>query len=647
MERKNPFFSTIAEKSIPVTLPLTANNLAIIGYSNRLESKNKPLTTLSVLIEDGVTRLQAKQVILKTTKEGISTTFYPNLGAFWATIKDKQLKDVMAGYSFTSTTFFEDLQASMKSASDYDFIVFPVAVDNGGDTYFILNETEQKDSYGTPYLIGRKARTILEGDISTNVPAGYGITAFLKVYKVLCKVISYFGYTLSDDEMFTSSFKNLCFLNNCADVAVLNNLNYAQLVPDVKVQDLLDVIRTKFCCEFIPDEVTKIIEIRFFKDQVAGPVSVDLTAQRVGLFEYDLQTFKQIVLTQETGLENASVEEPTMEKFMKKYNKIGALNESEWNNIDIVSRYDAVLRLAQGMFYTVEYNGTTARAVAASSVFFNYDKGDDLVKQEILLKDTAAPIVEVKDSLMPFVGSILNLNTAIKDKTEKTKNESNKNIMLCFGKFKTINTLQAAYGNPFNYDYEGQKDGEYSLQTWGEDGIFHRFYKEMDVFYRHSNIIVQAEMLLSEDKKSSVSEIKPILINNQVFLPDTIAFTVGRKMPKACIFRTIKNYEPYDIEKEQSIPTIITNHTSPLYFWQYQDGSSLPPANVSDEYTFRFVGTPFIPTIAPTEEQYLESLSGAQYYKSTIDIIVEHYIQGTLVDDYMGTIEYWYIVGKK
>lgn len=651
LERKNPFFSKIGEKSIPVTLPITPNNLKIIGY-NKLDSKNKPVTSLDVLIEDGVTRLFAKQVIHKTSKEGISTTFYPNIGAFWTKIKDKKLKDVMTQYSYTSSSLMTDLQNSMKSTSTYDFVVFPVACNNGSDDYFILNQTENVDSGGTPYLIGRKSRTIKEGDKDTVVPINYGITPFLRLHSALSMVVSHFGYTINNNFLSGSAFKNLCILNNSADTVVINRIEYSQIVPNISIQDLLDVIRTTFGCEFIPDEANKTISISFFKDQLSHIPSIDLSGVKAGEFDYDLPSFSQLVINQDASLENAAPETDTLEKFIDKYKSVGAVNEDEWADQAIVSRYSAVLRLAEGRFYAIEFDGINTRREPVSSSFFNYNKGGDLTSLEIQLKNTAVPVVQVGSTLMPFVGNILHVNTAIKEKSGETKEEkkdSSKFAMLCFAKFGTIGNLLNSYGSPFNYDNKGVRDGDYSLQTWGLDGIFHRFYKQMDSFYRHSNMIVSVDILLTEAQKNNVSEIQPLLIKNQLLLPDTIAFTIGRRLQKKCLFRTVKFYEPYNLPEEQSIPSLITDHTSSIFFWEYNDDSAVvvPPTHGLYEYIFRLNGEIVQPVASPTAQQYADSQDGVKFFENSVSIIVEHYVMSNFYDEVERTLTYWYTVAAK
>jgi len=651
LDRKNPFFSKVGEKSIPITLPLTANNQRIIGY-NKIDAKNKPMASLDVLIEDGVTRLFAKQVIHKTSKEGISTTFYPNIGAFWTTIKDKKLKDVMSGYSYSSATLMTDLQLSMKVTSSFDFIVFPVACNNGNDTYFILNETTNTESEGTPYLKGRQARTITEGDKNTEVPAGYGLTPFLRLHKLLEKAVTYFGYTLTNNFLANEHFASLCLLNNCADIVVINRIDYSQLVPNITVQDLLDLIRGKFGCEFIPNEVTKTISISFFKEQLSSLPTTDLSEEKVSEFENDFPSFSQVVLSQDTSIENAAAETESLEKFLEKYVSVGAVNEEQWIDPAIVSRYNAVLRLAEGRFYSIEFDGINTRKEPVSSVFFNYNKGGDIAPQEIVLKDTAVPVVDVNNMLMPFVGNILHLNTAIKEKSGETKEEkkdSSKYAMLCFAKFNSEGSLHTCYGTPFNYTNRGIRDGDYNLQTWGPDGIFHRFYKEMDSFYRHSNIILMADILLSEGQKNTVSEIKPVLINNQLLLPDTISYTLGKRIQKQCIFRTIKLYEPYNIAQEQAIPVLITDHSSAIYFWEYKDNSAsvVPTSGGLDEYIFRLNGNIDQPSLPPNEQQYQDSQQGTVFYLSQVAIVIEHYVMSNLTDEIPASIDYWYTVALK
>ncbi len=648
MERTNPFFSQVAEKSIPITLPATPNNLRITGYYS-LESKNKPVISIDVLIEDGVTRLAAKQVIHKINKEGISTTFYLKVGAFWTKIKDKKLKDVMSQYSYNSSTLILDLQNSMKVTSNYDFVVFPVACNNGNDDYFILNETENVDAGGTTYLIGRKSRTISEGGKDTVVPINYGITPFLRLGSVLSKVISHFGYSIENNFLLEGEFFNLFLLNNCADTVTINRIDYGQIVPDISIQDLLDVIRTKFGCEFIPDEDTQVIKISFFKDQLSAIPQHDLSAEKVSGFEFDLPSFSQLVLTQDTSLDNAAAETETLEEFVEKYKSTAIVNEEEWADNNIVNRYDAVLRLAEGRFYAIETDGVTVRREPVSSIYFNYNKKADLPAHEIEFKDSAVPLIEVNGEIIPFVGSILHQNTAIKEKSDSDKKEALKNCMLCFAKFSNKGLLQYTYGSTVNYNNNGIRDGLFSLQTWGEDGIFHRFYRQVDSFYRHANITVNTELLLSEGQKNSVSEIQPVMIENQVLLPDTIAYTIGRRVQKKCLFRSVKLLDPFDVDLEQSIPLLITNHTIPIYFWVYNDDSDtvVPTSTGDNVYKYRLSGEIIKPTVAPTEQQYDDSQEGIKFYESTAAIIVEHYLSGVLLDEIDRDLTYYYSVGVK
>jgi hypothetical protein len=435
---------------------------------------------------------------------------------------------------------------------------------------------------------------------------------------------------------------------------VINRIEYSQIVPNISIQDLLDIIRFKFGCEFIPNEANKSVRISFFKDQLSFVPNADLSQVKVGEFEYDLPSFAQLVIAQDTSIENAAPETETLEKFIEKYKFVGAVNEAEFANQAVVSRYNAVLRLAEGRFYSVEFDGINTRKESVGSVFFNYNKGGDLAPQEVQMKDTAVPIVQVGDlaQLMPFVGNILHQNTAIKEKSGETKEEkkdSSKYAMLCFAKFNLSGFLQISYGSPFNYDSQGLRDGDFNLQTWGLDGIFNRFYKEMDSFYRHSNMILHADLLLTEAQKNNVSEIQPILLNNQVLLPDTIAYTIGKRIQKKCIFRTIKLYEPYDIEQEQSIPAISVDHTTAVYFWEYKDNSStvVPPSQGLDDYNFRLAGEIHQPSIAPSEQQYLDSQQGTVFYLSQVDIVIEHFVMSNLTEQIPSSLDYWYTVALK
>ncbi len=223
IEKKNPFFNSIGEKSLPITLPLTCNNKKLIGYANIL-GKNKPAYKFNVTIEDGVNIYQAKQVIHSISSAGISCTFYLGISRFWNLANVSKIRDLLGDKIYVSSDLQGDLIRSMDFAADFDFVVFPAAVKLSGDTIFILNETEIID--GALKLIGRNARVITEGELKTSCPAGYGISAFAKANRFLKIIINKLGYSLEPSFLDTAPFNQMVFLNNVADLITINKIKW-------------------------------------------------------------------------------------------------------------------------------------------------------------------------------------------------------------------------------------------------------------------------------------------------------------------------------------------------------------------------------------------------------------------------------------
>ncbi|MCC8153604.1 MAG: hypothetical protein LIP01_04945 [Tannerellaceae bacterium] len=104
MERTNPFFNEYGEQSLPITLPPTARNRKLLSWPDDITGITKLTQRADATIQTGLFSFQARQAILsRNKKEGISTSFYLNTGAFYEKIQDVKLSTIFEKKSSSST----------------------------------------------------------------------------------------------------------------------------------------------------------------------------------------------------------------------------------------------------------------------------------------------------------------------------------------------------------------------------------------------------------------------------------------------------------------------------------------------------------------------------------------------------------------
>lgn len=645
MERTNPFFNTIGEKSLAVTLPLTANNKRIIGY-HTLSDRAKPKIILAARIEDGTNIFTARQVIHSISSAGISTTFYIGVGCFWSKVNGLNIRDLLSESNYASSSLLQDLMRARDWEAAYDFVVFPVAFKLSGEDYFIANGVTTAN--GVMTFDNASARQITDGDNKINVPDRYGLMTFLKAHKALSLVFAKLGYTLNSSFLSATPFNQMVFLNTVVDIACDSDLKYSQMLPDLTVQKFLDVFRKRFNIEFIPDETHKTVTVVNFDDALLS-AATDLSSylDEEATFSFK-ESFGRIILKQNSNTDESKTEVTTFPKCVAKYPDLAAVNEDQFSYEQYISTHKCVFRTADNSFYTIEYDssGNNLVKTKAGAANFNIDTEESDIKGEsIELEDEAVAIIAAQGSggmgLMPFVGEAAHYNTTIKDSTDEDK--TGVPVMLCFAKKLISNSFTWSYGSVNEYDNSGTKDINYSLNLWGECGVFNRFYQKRDAILRHSNYTLSVKTLLPEGLKASLSEVNKVIINNQEMLPDSVAYTIGVRISKECKFRTARLYEPVTDNHSESVPDV---SGEVIYKWVYHDNidelmGSADPAYHSIAYTH-----PTDPTEMPTEEQYQACInSGVIYYETNVaGNMYDYDAQGNLEGSSNLSVRVWWTV---
>ena len=306
VERTNPFFNEYGEQTVPVSLPDTASNRLALGLPGWISNSRKPSQMIPVTIQDGEYFMECRQALLGVIpNDEISTSFYMNEGSFYSRLGNVYITEVFAGEIVNGVSTLEQAIAFMKDLDETGgnemFSVFQCKLDpddDGKGRY--LNGHGHLSSRSTKFDGEEERVEVIDGK-TISVSRGFYMSPFLKANYVLQRLFAYFGYTLLDS-LFTQNegFKRMVFVNNVADAIVSGTIHLEQLLPKVSCQDILNLFRKKFCCEFIPDEISRTVSVVFFKDLVGGVAETNLTNALIGKLKVEFpDSYKQLIIEPE------------------------------------------------------------------------------------------------------------------------------------------------------------------------------------------------------------------------------------------------------------------------------------------------------------------------------------------------------------
>lgn len=158
---------------------------------------------------------------------------------------------------------------------------------------------------------------------------------------------------------------------------------------------------------------------------------------------------------------------------------------------------------------------------------------------------------------------------------------------MCFA-IGYVKTYECYFGSQLGWSGTGNRryvddDGnKYTIDLLyhGKYGLFHQFFKEFDAFNRHANQIVTQSFELSKSVLGQFDFSQKIMVDSQLYLPDIFNQKFGNTADSVEIkLRSLRLLEPYDLDKEQSIP--VTDKQ--IYFWDYFNDIEIAIATERDK----------------------------------------------------------------
>lgn len=563
IEQNSPIFSNEGTQSIPVNIPATGRNLKVIDNPTR-PARNAPfLKKLSAKLESGIIHKDGQLVIESAqNKFGIVAALMLNESELYSKIKDIKLsaifeKIVRDDYSIDAdpvTSWYNHIYNCMKGTAVDDFTAFPVAVNYDSENgYEILNAPDPASALD-PWGLIYAARTLTSGEDEIDVPAGYGITAFLWMYRVIELIFAEYDYAVVDNPFSTagSPLKKIVLLNNTADSICTGKLNYSDLVPDITVSEFIQFLSTKFGMHvYVSPEVRTVnikqIETVLFEDQ-----DLDLSQNIDGQIKIVYIDSQELDITSDTSLEGAAPAADTIFDLAKKYTAVTKVDEATWRSYAWGSlpafKNHLIFRKATGEYWDIYFrrpngDGPTNKKRLGSNYFryftnkfsANELKSNDVVPAMIL--HTLSVVNSVETNIVcPYIGQSRHRNTALLG----TNENSECSLMICAfaGKaaefslpaFNTVYLAQAAakycLGTTQKYDNAGNLWTTMDLTI---TDMYQNFFKRWNSMLMNSTAEIECKVDYSPEVLLSIKMQKLKLINGQFYLTKSITYSISSK----------------------------------------------------------------------------------------------------------------------
>lgn len=575
VEITSPIYTDKGSQTLASTLPGTKRNLYLVDYIHREDIVNAPGKDVMAIIADGIYRRTGKQNITSASREsGIVANFGFDESLMYEAWNNVSLKKLPGLPIFRPeggiTAVMNHLSDVMRYYVSADYYVFPIQVkaESLNDVVYpeFINPIEKTNDI---YSLKKNARTekmVLSGSlVDVKVPAGYGISPFIKVSKILELIFSAYDFKLIENPFATHyQLKKMVVLNNAADAIVQGQIEYKNMMPDCSINDFLDALFCRTGAKVFVDGNTRTAKVILMKDAITASSFADWTLFKSSDLVPSYGAAKQLKLSAGTSFEGANVECDSFEEFLNQYK--GIVTEVK-NTVPGYIPDDTYIcyQASTGRFY--KRNIITKSVSMVSSDFFPWDKKTaNIDYEEVTGADECLPMAFTNNLLVPqYLAGTVNLNTTLRGaKIEEQKEDTP--LCFCFAMGIATdekgNSLGYYFGSSLCRDPAGNyfcdESGNtynYSLVFRGKDGAFNRFFKKWDAILRHSNHTLNGKFNLDRINLTKIDTGRPLSISGQKVMIESVKHTMPYRIDKPATvkLRTIKLLKPYDLELEQGI----------------------------------------------------------------------------------------------
>lgn len=346
IEDSSPIFNDMGSQSISATVPATKHNLLLLRFPTRPDAFENPNDIkLRCNIDAGAYRRSGIiNITSASLRDGITFNIgFDNSTAYdlWAKKKLPELKDLPV-LSLGNPALFNKIKSLYTGSKELvdDLAVFPIVIahkEEDGEKKYIYNEILNLPENIKTHAPSRKVKRMVDGDpVDLYVPEYYGVTPFIRVWRVIELIFADLGYTVLNNPFKADrELARLVVLNNVADACCTGILRYKELLPDVTVEEFLHSLWVRFGMVYNLNYDLGTVKIDLVKDIVEKFSSNELPAKITDYPVINFNQAKYVKLSAETSFDGAKPSCERFEDFIKGYsisNIRFAKNLGDWSH---------------------------------------------------------------------------------------------------------------------------------------------------------------------------------------------------------------------------------------------------------------------------------------------------------------------------
>ncbi len=327
IEDSNPIYNDRGSQSIPATVPATSRNNRLLSFPARLDTGTAPnFPEQAATVKDGAyIRSGAMNITEAGKKEGITFNVgFDNSTAYakWQKRKLAELSGLPTYKPGAAIDFLlEELSRTYRQPDPQkdDFAVFPLAVnkesDSNGKAYWEILNIVGNNSLVQPTTVKR----LIDGEVTeVNVPQGYMVSPFLRVWRIIELIFADLGLTVLNNPFKSNrELSRLVVLNNAADACCNGSVRYADLMPDSTVEEFMNALWVRFGLVYNINFDTATVQLELIRDIIRKNVSYSIDGLLAGRYKITYNERQYIKLSAKSSIEGAAPSHERFEDFAK------------------------------------------------------------------------------------------------------------------------------------------------------------------------------------------------------------------------------------------------------------------------------------------------------------------------------------------
>ena len=606
VEDTSPIFNDRGSQSLPATVPLSGRNCLLLDAAHRLDAgadPNSPEKTATV-IDGPITRRGTLNVTDAGRRGGITFNIGFDNSTAYAKWQSKKLTELdrlpvykpdPAEQGHAVDLLLLDLyRIYQEPVPEVDpFAVFPVALNNESKdeddetvTYWEVVNVPGDRGLEQPSKVIR----LIDGEVTTvNVPSGYMVTPFVRVWRVLELIFEDLNL-----DIISNPFKEvpelalLVVLNNAADAICTGEIRYSDILPDCTVAAFLEALWVRFGLVYHIDDNAGTVKMVLLKDVLSQEFCRDLTPLTADYPNITYNSPEYIHLSAGTSIEGAAPAAERFEDFTRgldlsavrtgndvsEWTNSGTADAPDWDgdvyddyndpwadydpdddrddDRDPFDGYDDYYSRAKsakaselpassflareyitGKWFRLDANNGTVRE--SSSAFFDWDpQPENYTALELKSEDEFVPMGRVRsgsfNQICPlYLVGARHFHSYIKGSEETDKSGESTPLAFMFAYTsgrKTFGRLNPESETGTPIILDSGLKPSISLLFQFGDGLFARFWKEYDEILRHGNRTVEVEASIPKNELMLLDILDVYRLNGIRCLLDSVSYTL-------------------------------------------------------------------------------------------------------------------------